>query len=240
MSVTNIVSQIEKRQAGERPVVPPIEDFYGAAFYEICCEYLERPDLRVAGKKYFMTRSFTDAQIEQCMKEWRTDYEPMTTFLASVDSYYRNATRAQNDHRQVEEQAVALYRALPVEGLTEDEKLFIYSYSGDIQDALSEAGLKPTKKAQLLMLSNPQVRECKLHIDAMLFSGNVASGHEVMSVVSDILRDETLSPKDRMAAGTLLAKAQGMLTEKIIIEKVEKEKEVPYEPNWDDAIVIEG
>jgi len=122
------------------------------------------------------------------------------------------------------------YSDLPLHVLSNGQRRFVLAYTGDGLAALAEAGLAPTKQNLLRIMGLPAVRKCIDRVREYMDEGMLMKSQDILSRVEDIASDSSVPPATKLKALDMLAKYRGMSSEKLIIERVEKKAEIPYEP----------
>jgi len=134
----------------------------------------------------------------------------------------------------------------PFSELSEKQLVYVLNIHHGPYLAAQRAGFGTPADAVKRLKRNDKVLLAVDVIKDVLVHTSIADSTEILQQWTSIMRDGTASHKDRLAAGTLLAKTRGMLTERLIVEKVEKREEIPYEPKPmilvldDDTELIEG
>ncbi len=117
----------------------------------------------------------------------------------------------------------------PFNELSEKQLAFVlYIHHGPYIAAV-KAGYGSPSDALKRLNSSAKVSLAVELVRQYIVDVSIADSVEVLQSWTKVLRDENSRPADVLAAGNLLAKAQGMMTEKIIIDKhVKEEKQVVH------------
>ncbi len=114
----------------------------------------------------------------------------------------------------------------PFNELSEKQLAYVLHIHHGPTAAARRAGYNNAPDAVRRLRTNQKVLLAIDTVRDVITHTSIAGSIEILQVWTDIVRDEALPPKDRMAAGNLLAKAHGMMTEKIIIDKHVKEEKI--------------
>jgi len=202
-----VVAELDRAFELRLPEIPKLDD---SRYSELCSFYQTTPNLSHALD--YIGFEYHNEEAKLTAMRGIKNMPVVGAYLDSVDRLYQQNQRHRTEMRELATIADDVYSALPIEGMTDDEKSFVANYAGDTKDAMVRAGLKPTARNKLLLLKSSKVQECKQILDALLFSSNFLSAAEALSLLADMARDDTLKPGERTTALKLLLQQQGELS----------------------------
>lgn len=121
----------------------------------------------------------------------------------------------------------------PFNELSEKQLAFVLHIHHGPYVAAARAGYGNPADALKRLKTSPKVSLAIELVRQYIVDISIADSVEVLQTWTKVLRDPAAKDSDTLAAGNLLAKAHGMMTDKIIIDKHVKEERVDVKINVD-------